>query len=350
MRIDHAPRYDFKDVLIRPKRSSLSTRKEVDLQREYTFLHGGRWKGIPVVAANMSSTGSVRMADTLASVDMCTALNKHYEPRILADYFCEHTHWNRVFYTLGSSDRAFDKLEGVASEAGPGFPDLLCLDVANGYSPYFEDAVRRLRKTYPNSIIMAGNVATPELVHILLSAGADIVKIGIGPGSSCTTRLVTGCGYPQLSAIAECADAAHGANGHICADGGCVNPGDICKAFGAGADFVMIGGMLAGTEECDGSWEEDSLGKRYFSFFGMSSKNAMEQFYGGVAEHRAAEGKCVRIPSKGSAINIAKEILGGLRSCCTLVGATRLKDLSKCCTFIRVSQQENPVFNDYVMD
>jgi GMP reductase len=181
----------------------------------------------------------------------------------------------------------------------------------------------------------------------LILRGADIIKVGIGPGSVCTTRIQTGVGYPQLSAIIECADAAHGLGGHIIADGGCVCPGDVAKAFGAGADFVMLGGMLAGHDEGGGQIYEDftyTPKKLFVEFYGMSSNTAMEKHHGGVAEYRSSEGRTVRIPYKGAIKSTILDILGGLRSTCTYVGAPTLKQLSKCTTFIRVNKQYNDIF------
>ena len=188
---------------------------------------------------------------------------------------------------------------------------------------------------------MAGNVCTPEMVsELLISGGADIIKIGIGPGSVCSTRKITGCGYPQLSAIIECADVAHGIGGLICADGGCVESGDVVKAFAAGADFVMLGGMFAGTDECEGEWEylEPNRKKAALKFYGMSSKNAMDKHSGGVADYRTSEGETLSVPYKGPVEDVVKQILGGVRSACAYVGAKRLKDLPKCATFVRVSR------------
>jgi GMP reductase len=220
---------------------------------------------------------------------------------------------------------------------------MICLDVANGYTERFVDFLKRLRDTYPNLVIMAGNVVTGEMVEELILSGADIVKIGIGPGSVCTTREKTGVGYPQLSAIIECADAGHGLGGHVCADGGCTSPGDVAKAFAAGADFIMLGGMLSGHDECLGEVIEED-GQKFKRFYGMSSAEAMEKYHGSVAEYRASEGRSVNVPYRGAVKNTVLDILGGIRSTCTYVGAQRLKELSKRTTFIRVTKQLNEIF------
>ena len=227
---------------------------------------------------------------------------------------------------------------------------MICIDVANGYREVFLNFVRRVRDAFPEKIIIAGNVATREMTEALILAGADIVKVGIGPGSVCTTRKVAGVGYPQLSAISECADAAHGLNGHVMSDGGCTSPGDIAKAFAAGADFVMLGGMLAGHDESGGEMVKGEDGRDYKSFYGMSSSRAMEKHYGEVAEHRAPEGKEVRVPYKGPLEITVQSILGGLRSACSYVGARRIKDLPKCTTFIKVNMTTNEVFRGFNVD
>ena len=219
----------------------------------------------------------------------------------------------------------------------------VCIDVANGYTEAFVSFVKKVRDTFPDLVIMAGNVVTGDMTEELLLSGADIVKVGIGPGSVCTTRKMTGVGYPQLSAIIECADAAHGLGGRICADGGCTVPGDIAKAFGGGADFVMLGGMFAGHDEAGGERVELD-GKVYRRFYGMSSKDAMDKYSGGVAKYRAAEGKSVLLPERGPVENTVQDILGGVRSACTYVGARRLKELTMRTTFVRVSMQINEVF------
>merc|ERR1712187_1025286 len=193
--------------------------------------------------------------------------------------------------------------------------------------------------------IMAGNVVTKEMTEELIFSGADIVKVGIGPGSVCTTRKQTGVGYPQLSAVLECADAAHGLSGRTISDGGCTCPGDICKAFGAGADFVVLGGMLAGHEECAGELINEN-GDFFKVFYGMSSDTAMKKHAGGVAEYRSSEGKTVKVPYRGPIDETIRDVLGGVRSACTYVGAAELRELSKRMTFIRCTQQLNNVFTE----
>lgn len=342
MRIEYDVKLDFKDVLIRPKRSILKSRSEVSLEREFQFKHAGvKWKGIPIVAANMDHTGTFSMAKALAEHQLVTAIDKFITKEDWIKFAKQNpTVITSTFITSGIADHDFEKLHAILDAVD--IP-AICLDVANGYTQRFVDVLRKTRATYPNKIIMAGNVVTGEMVEELILSGADIVKIGIGPGSVCTTREKTGVGYPQLSAIIECADAAHGLGGLVCADGGCVTPGDVAKGFAAGADFIMLGGMFAGHDECLGELIEEN-GKRFKRFYGMSSAEAMEKHHGSMADYRSSEGRSVNVPYRGAVKNTILDILGGLRSTCTYVGAQRLKQLSKRTTFIRVSKQLNEVF------
>ena len=345
MRIENDVKLDFKDVLIRPKRSTLNSRNEVDIARSFRFYHTGpEWKGFPLIAANMDVTGTMAMARVLGRHGALTALHKHYPVNQLAEFFASDA-GEHAFFSLGTTSADLEKLAAVRKRAQVRF---LCLDVANGYSEKFLETVKRVRDENPKAVVMAGNVVTGDMTEALILAGADIVKIGIGPGSVCTTRRVTGVGYPQLSAIIECADAAHGLRGQVCADGGCNVPGDIAKAYGAGADFVMLGGMLAGHDECEGEIRyEERDGNRTpvsMTFYGMSSETAMKKHFGGVAHYRAAEGKSVETPYRGPVENTLGEIMGGVRSMMTYIGATQLKEVPKRTTFVRVTAQTNDVF------
>jgi GMP reductase len=337
MRIEDEVKLDFKDVLIRPKRSTLSSRKEVDLNRTYKFKHSGfEWSGVPIIASNMDGVGTLTIAEELYKHRMFTCLVKSYGEDDLHDLVGK-IGGNYFAVSTGTSDKDFLKLRQIINS----YPEIhfICIDVANGYSEHFGEFVSKVRTTYPHATIIAGNVVTADMTQELILRGADIIKVGIGPGSVCTTRIQTGVGYPQLSAIIECADAAHGLGGHIVADGGCTCPGDVAKAFGAGADFVMLGGMLAGTDQGGGTVEDG-----YVTFYGMSSDTAMNKHHGGVAEYRSSEGRTVKILHKGDINPIVLDLLGGLRSTCTYVGAPTLKQLSKCTTFIRVNRQINDVF------
>jgi len=346
MRIETDLKLGFKDVMIRPKRSTLKSRAEVSLEREFKFLHSTtKWSGIPIMAANMDTVGTFEMAKELARHKLFTAIHKHYSVSEWNAFLEDATpdFYDYIAVSTGTGKNDFKKVIEIVA-ANP-LLKFICIDVANGYSEHFVNFLKQTRKQFPDKVIIAGNVVTGEMVEELLLAGADIIKVGIGPGSVCTTRIKTGVGYPQLSAIIECADAAHGLGGHIISDGGCTTPGDIAKAFGAGSDFVMLGGMLAGHTESGGELLEIN-GKRYKQFYGMSSTTAMKKHVGGVAEYRASEGKAVKIPFKGDVVDTVLDILGGLRSSCTYVGASRLKELTKRTTFIRVSEQENRVFTN----
>lgn len=336
MHIDRDLKLDFKDVLIRPKRSALPSRAEVDIQREFTFRHSRRsYRGIPIIAANMDTVGTFEMARALAPFGLSVALHKYYGEDELVAFFRSLQVKSSAFYSMGITRADEEKFERVIARAAEAI-EYVCIDVANGYSEGFVRFVERFRKAHPALTIMAGNVVTGEMTEELILCGADIVKVGIGAGSVCTTRSMTGVGYPQLSAVIECADAAHGLDGRICADGGCASPGDVVKAFGGGADFVMLGGMLAGHDECGGELVERE-GRRYKRFYGMSSRTAMEKYAGGVADYRAAEGREVLVEYRGPVAGTVQEILGGLRSACTYVGARKLRELTKRTTFVRVA-------------
>lgn len=363
MRIQGDLKLDFDDVLIVPKRSTLGSRSEVDLTRNFQFRNSGQqWSGIPIIAANMDGVGSVQMARALAKFRGLTALVKNLTLDELTEANLDPQH---TIYTCGARENDIEKLvelfkRGISIH-------FICLDVANGYTQQFVDVVEEVRMKFPLTTLIAGNVVSPEMTEQLILSGADIVKVGIGPGSVCETRIKTGVGYPQLSAIAECADAAHGLRGHIIGDGGCRVPGDIAKAFAANADFVMLGSMLAGHTEGGGNIitkffstgrvEESPLSKpddrvftdifeekQFVKFYGMSSDTAMNKHNGGVAEYRTSEGRTVEIPFKGPVDITMKDVLGGVRSTCTYVGAATLKELSKRTTFVRVNKQFNDIY------
>tara|TARA_B100000929_G_scaffold256803_1_gene219245 strand:- start:165 stop:1211 length:1047 start_codon:yes stop_codon:yes gene_type:complete len=345
MRIESDLKLDYKDVLLKPKRSKLTSRKDVDMEREFKFLNSGKeFTGIPIIASSMDGVGTFSMAKILQNYKMLTVLRKHYEPEDWDNAVASGLDLNYVSICTGTNriwdEDASDFLTlKVVLEKYPEIP-FITVDVANGYHENFVDFVGQIREEFPEQTIIAGNVITAEMTEELILRGADIVKCGIGPGSVCTTRLMTGVGIPQFSGIIECADAAHGVGGQVIADGGCVYPGDVAKAFGAGSDFVMLGGMLAGHEES----EIDILDGK-MEFYGMSSDRAMEIHGARKDGYRGAEGKEIRIPYKGKVEDTMTEIIGGVRSACTYIGATKIKDMPKCATFVQVLQQENQVFN-----
>ncbi len=373
MRLETEVKLDYKDVLIRPKRSTLGSRAEVSLERQFQFRNyrpstfaDPMYRGVPVMAANMDGVGTFEMADTLASLGMFTCLVKTYSEKELIEFYKDNPQrTENVAMSIGVSNADYDKFCKVYLSLGEKLK-YLCIDVANGYTETFVNHVKNIRERYPHIVIIAGNVVTGEMTEELILAGADIVKVGIGPGSVCTTRIQTGVGYPQLSAVIECADAAHGLGGHIIADGGCTCPGDVAKAFAAGADFVMLGGMLAGHDEGGGevitkyfaTGEYRHTGspetyesfapifeeKKFVQFYGMSSKAANDKHFGGLKDYRASEGREVLVPYRGPVADTVRDLLGGIRSTCTYAGAKTLKQLSKCTTFVRVTQQFNAVY------
>jgi len=351
MKIIENTKYDFKDVLIQPKRSSSISRRMIDLNRNFKNKKRNKDFGdfVPLIAANMDHTGTFEMAESLAKHNCMTALHKHYSTQDLIYFFQQDNQktTQKTFYSLGVADSDVAKLKEVYAKVGDKIKNV-CIDVANGYTDYFVDKVKIIRNIIPDAFLMAGNVVTPNMVEeLILNAGVNIVKVGIGPGSVCTTRVKTGVGYPQLSAILECCDAAHGLDGFICGDGGCTTPGDVAKAFGAGADFVMLGGMFAGHNECASHRvDKNDDGKTtHMAFHGMSSKEAQEQHSGKMETYKSAEGKEVLVPYRGAIDNTLYDILGGVRSACTYTGAINIKQLHKCTTFVKTTVQENKVFS-----
>ncbi|CAL4320820.1 GMP reductase [Buchnera aphidicola (Eriosoma lanigerum)] len=345
MRIEEDKKLSFKDVLIRPKRSILRSRSQVELVRQFIFKHSRMiWSGIPIIAANMDTVGTFSMAKVLAKYKILTAIHKYYtitQWKNFVDSVPSHL-LHYVMVSTGTSDSDLKKIKNILELSNE--LKYICIDVANGYSEHFVSFVKKSRDSFPNITICAGNVVTGEMVEELILSGADIIKVGIGPGSVCTTRKKTGIGYPQLSAVIECSDAAHGLGGRIISDGGCIVPGDLSKSFGGGADFVMLGGMLAGHKESEGEIIEEH-GKKFIIFYGMSSKLAMNKYIGNIAKYRTTEGKIVKLPFRGEVSITINDILGGLRSACTYVGAEHLKELTKRTTFVLVSEQENCIFN-----
>ena len=342
MRIEEDLKIDYSDVLFRPKRSTLSSRKDVNLKRTYKFKYSNsEWSGIPIMAANMDGVGELGVAEKMSEFDMITCLTKQHDIKKLNQYKKIKSIYKNISLSVGIKKDDFNLLDKLLKEFS--FIKFICIDVANGYSERFSKFIKSVWEKYPTKTIIAGNVVTADMTQELILSGADIVKVGIGPGSVCTTRIQTGVGYPQLSAVIECADAAHGLGAHIIADGGCTCPGDVAKGFGAGADFVMLGGMLAGHDEGKGKIVK-SNGSKYIEFYGSSSLTANQKHYGGLSDYRSSEGRIVRVKYRGKIKNTISNILGGIRSSCTYVGAPSLKQLSKCTTFVRVSNQFNDTF------
>ena len=348
MRIEHDVKLDYKDVLFKPKRSKLESRRDVDLMRTFKFhSSGNEWTGVPIMSSNMDGVGTFSMAKVLQDHKMLTVIGKHNSfddwkeaigSGIKMKYISVCT---GTGYIWDENAKDYNTMKQVLEA----FPDIkfITVDVANAYHENFGEFIGRMRDAYPDKTIIAGNVVTGEMTEELIIRGADIVKVGIGPGSVCTTRLQTGVGVPQLSGVIECVDAANGIGGHVIADGGCVYPGDVAKAFGGGADFVMLGGMLAGHDEGNGRIIK-SNGEKFIEFYGSSSTVANKKHYGGLSSYRSSEGRTVRVKYRGKIKDTIQDILGGVRSSCTYVGAPSLKQLSKCTTFVRVAKQFNDTF------
>lgn len=349
MKLDTEVKLDFNDVLFRPKRSTLSSRSEVDLEREFKFKHSSKvWKGVPLISSNMDTVSSVDMYEKLASFKCLTCFHKYIDVKDIIR-FCKEKKVDPNYFVLstGITDANFVTLKQTVNKLKQNGIEtsFICIDVANGYMFKLLEFCKMVRKEFPDKILIAGNVVTREIVEeLLINGGIDIIKVGIGSGAVCTTRLQTGVGMPQFSAIMECADAAHGLGGMIISDGGICCPGDVAKALGAGADFVMLGSMFAGHLESPGELKKDENGNEYKLFYGMSSDTAMNKYHGGVASYRSSEGKTVKVSYKGSIVETMNNILGGVRSTCTYIGASRIKDISKCATFMRVNRQVNTFY------
>ena len=372
VRIEEELKLDYSDVLFRPKRSTLQSRKDVNLLRTYRFKYSkNEWSGIPIMAANMDGVGELGVAEKLSEYGMITCLTKQHDVKKIKQFKKIKSIYKNIAISIGTKKEDFENLNKVLREFG--FIKFICIDVANGYSEYFSKFLKSVRDKYPTKTIIAGNVVTADMTQELILSGADIVKVGIGPGSVCTTRIQTGVGYPQLSAVIECADAAHGLGAHVIADGGCTCPGDVAKGFGGGADFVMLGGMLAGHDEGGGSvitkrfrtnevtesgfriGGKEALAdtaptkieeKHFVEFYGMSSKSANNKHFGGLKDYRSSEGRTVLVPYRGTIANTVQNILGGIRSACTYAGAVRLKHLSRCTTFVRCTQTHNSIYEN----
>ncbi len=353
MRIEEEQKLDYSDVLLRPKRSTLVSRKEVNLERKFAFYHSPKvWQGVPIMTANMATCGTFEMAKVLVEYKMITTFHKYYTVEEYENFFKEFNNPDYIVYTLGIREQDIEQLKKMISTGLINNFSFVCIDVPNGYLERFLETIKLVRSLVPEHIIIAGNVVTNEMTEEIILAGADIVKVGIGPGSACTTRRMTGVGYPQLSAVIECADAAHGISnnkggyGLVIADGGQQYPSCIAKAFCGGADFNMAGSLFSGYDESAGALVEKD-GKKYKEYFGSSSNKALTEFYGKKEEHRASEGRYVLMPYKGSIKDFIQDLFGSLRSTGTYIGARHLKEFSKRTTFIKVNKQLTTYLESY---
>ncbi len=344
MRINYDAKLNFEDVLLQPKRSTLTSRKDVDMTRKFTFRNSKKVMNFtPIFASNMDGVGTFSMAKVLQEYKMMTVITKTTTPEQWRKAVGNGVRLQSVSVCTGTNKMFDDNAEDYAcmQDVLKSFPDIkmITVDVANAYHQNMVGFMAKIREEYPDKVIVAGNVVTPEMTEELILNGADVVKVGIGPGSVCTTRTMTGVGVPQFSAILDCADAANGVDGHIMADGGCVYPGDIAKALGGGAHMVMIGGMLAGHDESEVQVVD---GKR--EFYGMSSDRAREKHGKRKDGYRGNEGRHIDLPDRGPVKNTVEDILGGVRSACTYIGARRLKDMPKCASFVTTNNVINRIY------
>ena len=349
-KIESDPKLDFHQVLIRPQRSTINSRSEVSLSRTITFKYSTKtWTGTPIIAANMDTTGTFGVYEVLSKHKLITAMNKFYTVDDYKNYISKKKLDPDLFMvSTGIGEGSLENVKAIFDEIPCSW---LCIDIANGYISNFVNFCSEARKLFPDKIICAGNVVSGAMVQeLVLNGKVDVVKVGIGPGSACTTRIKTGVGMPQLSAILECADYAHGLDAHIIGDGGITCPGDASKALGAGADFIMMGGTFAGHDEnpgeiiekvIQGNSNQPNQLKKYKRFYGMSSKHAMEKHYGKMEKYRSSEGREIIIPYKGKLEDTVLDYLGGIRSTCTYISAKSIKNMSKCTTFVIVGQQVN---------
>ena len=340
MKILDDVKLDFTDVLMLAKRSQYSSRSEVSLERTFKFKYSPHtWTGVPIMVSNMDTTGTIEMALEMQKHKVLTCLHKYYTLEDLKDTGLDMKY---CAISTGIGDKDLNNLDKIVTVLNPYF---ICIDVANGYMSKFIETCRLIREKYPQTILIAGNVCTSEgVLELVMNGKIDIVKVGIGSGSCCTTRKQTGIGMPQLSAVIECADTAHGLDAHIISDGGLQVVGDFSKAYGGGADFVMSGSMFAGHKESGGELIEED-GKKYKVFYGMSSSTAMDKYSGGVAHYRSSEGKTVKIEYRCHVKDTILNICGGIRSTMTYIGAKKIKDIPKCTTFVRVNRQLNQIYN-----
>ena len=347
MRINYDAKLNFEDVLLQPKRSTLSSRKDVDMTRNFTFRNSGKQMNfLPIFASNMDGVGTFSMAKVLQEYKMMTVITKTTTIDQWREAIGSGVRLQSVSVCTGTNvmwDKEAQDWKTM-QEVLKSFPDvkMITVDVANAYHQNMVDFIKKIRDKYSDKVIIAGNVVTPEMTEELIINGADVVKIGIGPGSVCTTRTMTGVGVPQFSAIVDCSDAANGVGGHIMADGGCVHPGDIAKAFGGGAHMVMIGGMLAGHDE-----SEQPVVNGKIEFYGMSSDRAREKHGKRKDGYRGNEGRLISLPHRGPVEPTLEDILGGVRSACTYIGARRLKDMAKCASFVTTNNVINRVYEKY---
>lgn len=315
----------FDDVLLLPNYNHWDSRRLVDITS--TDKTGRFSLAMPIMSANMDTITGAEMAKFMHSKGGIGVLHRfmdiHTNEKIFRSVHCP------VFVSVGCAEHEYERIEALR-DAGA---EYFCVDVAHAHSKILGKALKRFRQMLPNSFIMAGNVATYAGADYLVSLGADIVKVGIGGGSVCTTRIKTGFGVPSLKAIKDCSRI----NRSIVADGGIRMSGDIVKALAFGADFVMVGGMLAGTKPTPGKVVTNSNGQKVKLYRGMASKEAQEDFMGPLTGWKTAEGVSIEVPYREDEDLIIHDIIGGLRSGLTYGGANSIKELQRKLDYVVIS-------------
>jgi IMP dehydrogenase len=317
----------FDDVLIVPAKSDVRSRREPDLS---TRLTKNISINLPFISANM---------DTITEAEMAIAMHKEGAIGILHRFMTiseqvsqvqrmKEAGVNNIATSIGVNQDFKERADALVT-AGT---NILTIDIAHGHSVSMLETLKWVKDTYPNVQVIAGNVATPQATIDLIEAGADAIKVGIGPGSMCTTRVITGCGMPQLTAIAVCAEVARERGVPISADGGIKSSGDIVKAFAAGAESVMLGSLLSGSIETPGPIRQ---GRKEYR--GMASKAAQVSWRGEVPEGMAPEGEGTFVSIKGHVYDVVRELAGGVRSGMSYVNATKLEDIRHNAHFVEMS-------------
>ncbi len=319
--------FTFDDLLIVPQKSEVRSRRDPSLT---TRLTKTKTIQAPFISANMDTITESQMAIAMNELGCLGILHRFMsiEEQVQHIHKIKETGAQIISASIGVNDDYQDRARTLI-EAGV---NVITIDIAHGHSVQMLETMKHLKDVFPQIEIIAGNVATPQATIDLIEAGADAVKVGIGPGSMCTTRIITGCGVPQMTAIALCAEVARERGIPVIADGGIRNSGDIMKALSAGADTVMLGSMLSGTMETPG---EIKGGKKQYR--GMASKAAQVSWRGGVPEGMAPEGESTLVTVKGTVRDVVLELSGGLRSGMSYVNATSVSEISENALFMEMS-------------
>ena len=339
-KIDREIKLDFKDVLIKPKPSSTPiTRADVNLNVNY-----GHFTGVPLIISEMVSIGTYKIAKALKDQNIITFIHKEYSSKEHIENLSYFEDTSHIGLSVGIKKNEISKIKSVLKERSVGF---INLHIANAYANLqgIEKTIKSFKDDFPDIPLSAGMVCTPNITKFIAECGADIIRVGLGSGAACKTRSEVGVGFPQLSAVKECKNMADIYKKPIISDGGIVTAGDVAKAIGIGASYVVLGRIVSGSEECDNIVEK--YGQKYVNFYGLGSTRQYETHGISEKEYRPNEGRELFIPVKGSVNNIINQIKGGLRSACTYVGTTELSELYNNSSFIRVNNQINETMSHY---